>query len=82
MKKAYIFVILFLILFCSIIVIINYNKKSNNSQIANPASVYCEEQEGVLEIRTNLDGSQSGYCIFLDGLECEEWAFYNGECEK
>ncbi len=54
-------------------------------QVANPASVYCEEQEGILEIRTNIDGGQSGYCVFIDDetkekSECEEWAYYRGEC--
>jgi len=53
----------------------------HKSQIANPASVYCEDQGGTLEIRTNEDGSQTGYCIFDDGTECEEWKFYRGECE-
>ncbi len=46
----------------------------------NPASQYCEEQGGRLEIRTAEDGSQSGYCIFADGSECEEWAYFRGEC--
>lgn len=35
----------------------------------NPASVYCEEQGGTLEIRTNADGSQYGVCLFEDGSE-------------
>jgi putative hemolysin len=47
--------------------------------IANPASVYCKEQGGQLEIRDG-DGGQSGYCIFLDGSECEEWAYFRNEC--
>jgi putative hemolysin len=47
--------------------------------MANPASVYCEEQGGALEIRDEADG-QVGYCIFPDGSECEEWAFFRGEC--
>jgi putative hemolysin len=46
----------------------------------NPASVYCEEQGYRSEIRTASDGSQTGYCIFPDGSECDEWAFYRGEC--
>jgi putative hemolysin len=49
--------------------------------IPNPASEYCEEQGGRSELRTNEDGSVTGYCVFEDGSECEEWAFYNGECE-
>jgi putative hemolysin len=48
--------------------------------MANPASVYCEEQGNRLEIRTAPDGSQSGVCIFPDGSECDEWAYFRGEC--
>ncbi len=46
----------------------------------NPASVYCEEHEGRLEIRTAADGGQYGVCVFADGSECDEWAYYRGEC--
>jgi hypothetical protein len=46
----------------------------------NPASVYCEEQGNRSEIRTAQDGSQSGVCIFPNGSECDEWAYYRGEC--
>lgn len=54
----------------------------NKVGLANPASVYCEENEGTLEIRENADGSQTGYCKFDDGSECEEWAYMRGECTK
>ncbi|MBN2014599.1 MAG: DUF333 domain-containing protein [Candidatus Altiarchaeota archaeon] len=47
--------------------------------LSNPASVYCEEQGFGLEIRTDENGSY-GVCVFPDGSECEEWAFYRGEC--
>ncbi len=46
----------------------------------NPASVFCQENGGRLEIRTAPDGGQTGYCIFPDGSECEEWAYFRGEC--
>ncbi len=46
----------------------------------NPASVYCEEQGNKIEIRTAADGSQSGVCIFPDGSECDEWAYFRKEC--
>lgn len=49
-------------------------------EIANPASVHCEEQGGKLEIRKGGDG-EMGYCMFDDGSECEEWAFMRGECK-
>jgi hypothetical protein len=48
--------------------------------MANPASVYCEKQSNRLEIRTAVDGNQSGVCIFPDGSECDEWAYFHGEC--
>jgi putative hemolysin/phosphohistidine swiveling domain-containing protein len=48
----------------------------------NPASVFCLEQGYQSEIRTAADGSQYGVCIFPDGSECDEWAFYRGECRS
>jgi putative hemolysin len=51
-----------------------------DAEIANPASVYCEQYGGRLEIRTDETGAQSGICIFADGSECEEWAYFRGEC--
>ncbi len=47
--------------------------------LANPASTYCLDQGGTLEIR-NTDEGQVGYCTLPDGTVCEEWAFYRGEC--
>jgi len=49
--------------------------------LPNPASVYCEEQGGRLEIRTDASGGQAGVCIFPDGSECDEWAYFRGECQ-
>jgi hypothetical protein len=46
----------------------------------NPASVYCAQQGYKSEIRTAADGSQSGVCIFPDSTECDEWAYFRGEC--
>ena len=45
----------------------------------NPASVHCADEGGKLEIRDEA-GGQVGYCMFPDGSECEEWAFFRGEC--
>ena len=45
----------------------------------NPASVYCADQGYKLEIRTEA-GGEVGYCLFEDGSECEEWAFFRGDC--
>jgi putative hemolysin len=48
--------------------------------VPNPASIFCENQGNRTEIRTASDGSQTGYCIFADGSECDEWMYYRGEC--
>jgi len=48
--------------------------------LPNPASVHCEEQGGTVDIRTGDDGGQVGYCVFDDGSECEEWAYFREEC--
>ncbi|MCD6289750.1 MAG: META domain-containing protein [Anaerolineae bacterium] len=45
----------------------------------NPASVHCVKQGGRLEIRRE-SGGEVGYCVFPDGSECEEWAFFRGKC--
>jgi putative hemolysin len=50
--------------------------------LPNPASVYCEQNGGTLEIVTAADGSQSGVCIFPNGSSCDEWAYYRGECNS
>ena len=51
-----------------------------NVGLANPASVYCEENGGILEMRSDTEGNVSGICLFADGSECDEWAFFRGEC--
>lgn len=53
---------------------------SPSSQIANPASVYCIENKGTLEMRFDDQGNQYGICT-KNGIECEEWKFFRGECE-
>jgi hypothetical protein len=55
--------------------------KQEQSQIANPASVYCENQGGKVEMVNNPDGVQ-GICILKNGTRCDEWAYYRGECPK
>jgi len=49
--------------------------------MANPASVYCTENGGYSKIRTAEDGGQYGVCVFDDGTECDEWAYFRGECQ-
>jgi putative hemolysin len=46
----------------------------------NPASKYCVDQGFKLEMRKDAQGNEYGVCIFDDGSECDEWAFFRGEC--
>jgi putative hemolysin len=53
---------------------------SNGSEIANPASANCVQKGYRLDLRTDTNGNQIGVCVFPDKSECEEWAFFRGEC--
>lgn len=61
----------------------NTDKTDGENQIglSNPASVYCAEQGGRLEIRTDTEGGQTGFCVFEDNSECEEWSYFRNECQ-
>jgi putative hemolysin len=52
------------------------------TQIANPASAFCESQGGKLTIQTDETGNQYGLCTLADGTQCEEWAHFKGECPE
>ena len=47
--------------------------------LASPASVYCAESGGTLEIKKDATGGEYGMCTFPNGTSCEEWALFNGE---
>lgn len=55
------------------------NGEDEQPGLANPASVHCEEQGGTVEMRETALGV-AGFCVFDDGSECDEWAYYRGEC--
>lgn len=44
--------------------------------LANPASTYCVQQGGRLDLRKDAAGNVSGICVFQDGRACEEWALF------
>jgi putative hemolysin len=48
--------------------------------LPNPASVYCAQKGGRLELRTDAEGAVQGICVFFDGSECDEWAYFRDEC--
>ncbi len=45
----------------------------------NPASVYCGQAEGTLEIKKDNSGNEYGMCTFKNGTSCEEWALFRNE---
>jgi len=47
-----------------------------NAEIANPASIYCEENGGTLVLEEG-----AWLCMFEDGSYCEEWAYQRWECQ-
>ncbi|MFZ2151103.1 MAG: DUF333 domain-containing protein [Candidatus Absconditicoccaceae bacterium] len=55
--------------------------KEKSIGMANPASVYCQKNGGTLEIKSD-EKRQYGICQFADGSNCEERAYYRGECKK
>lgn len=56
-------------------------EENQNTGIANPAAVYCQDQGGTSETKTFASG-QKGFCLFVDGSRCEEWDFYRGNCKS
>jgi putative hemolysin len=50
--------------------------------LANPASKNCIDNGGKLVIQKNPNGGEYGICFFEDNRQCEEWAFFRGDCEK
>ena len=91
-KLIYLIVVLVISIVAGAISLFYSNRKSSSqssvpppsqsSTLANPASVYCQEQGGKSQITTTADGSQSGDCVFPDGFKCDEWAFFRQECQK
>lgn len=55
-------------------------EKETIINMSNPASKFCEENGGDLEMIKNNDGSEFGMC-HLDGYSCDEWAYFRGKGE-
>jgi putative hemolysin len=52
------------------------NGGETGAGLANPASVYCEEQGGTVRMEEGPEGTV-GICVFPDGTEVEEWEYWN-----
>jgi len=95
-KKIIFFIIVFVVLIgCGLVFLVKQSKTKNPELpttpserpirpigMPNPASVFCEKEGGKIEIRKDKEGNEQGFCLFEDGSECDEWAFYRGECKK
>lgn len=46
--------------------------------LANPASVFCVDQGGTVEI-VSEDNGEVGYCILPDGTRIEEWEYFRSQ---
>ncbi len=57
------------------------NGKCDQKAFGNPASSYCIDEGGKLEIRANAEGEYE-VCVFDDGSECDEWEFFRQTCNK
>lgn len=57
-----------------------FSNFSSADAMANPASVYCHEQGYTSDSRADAAGEYS-VCQFPDTTECEEWAYFSGECK-
>lgn len=48
---------------------------------ANPASAHCDSQGGQHMILREAGGGSRGICLFDSGSSvCEEWAYFQGQC--
>jgi len=51
--------------------------------LPNPAAIYCIQQGGTYEVRTDSVGNQGGVCLFNQRgelSECGGWALFDGRC--
>ena len=53
--------------------------QEENSQLANPAAVYCQGQGGAL-IPFGFEKGVNTFCAFNDGSGCWEWDLFRGDC--
>ncbi len=87
-KKVFYAIVAIVIILLAILIYLIFNNTSSSdvkindstsAQIANPAAVYCIDNNGTLQIKDSPDGQYS-LCVFNDGSSCEEWEYFRGEC--
>ena len=58
-----------------LIIVFSGGRSVDDAGLANPAAVYCIEQDGNY---TYI--GEHAYCVFPDGSECPAWDFFNNTC--
>jgi putative hemolysin len=46
------------------------------ARMPNPASVFCEQEGGHVEIERDAAGNERGICVLPDGRQVDEWQYY------
>ena len=80
MKTKNIITLIILVLLFAVFLTSCGKKDDSKSGIANPASENCVKNGGKLTIVDEPAG-QKGICTLPSGKECEEWAYFRGECK-
>ena len=75
--RFYILLGVFLLAACSL----QQADPTPEANMPNPASVFCEENGGEVDLRQDNSGGMAGICVFPDGSECDEWDYFRGECK-
>ena len=78
-KTLHLFVFIVLLAVCLAGCVPDVQSENPPTNMANPASVYCQGLGFQEETRQN-DLGQYGVCVFPDGSECDSWDFLAGRC--
>ncbi|HTK03458.1 MAG TPA: DUF333 domain-containing protein [Alphaproteobacteria bacterium] len=72
----------FIILFSLFSLLVIFPK--NIFAMAAPAAVACVKTGGNYQIINNVDGSQSGTCVYFGGVQCTDYEAYqqSGHCNS
>jgi putative hemolysin len=50
-------------------------------ELPNPASAFCEEQGGRVELEIDDTGGERGICVLPDGTRVDEWQYFRDHHE-
>lgn len=53
----------------------------DDAELPNPASEFCEDQGGTVEIERDDEGGERGVCVLPDGTRVDEWEYYRDNAE-